>query len=43
LLVTLMLVATLVMSAVCLASLVRLEARHAQLSGLERDLRQAAV
>ena len=43
LLVTLMLVATLVMSAVCLASLVRLEARHAQVFGLERDLRQAAV
>ncbi len=42
LLVTLMLMATLVMTAVCLASLVTLEARQAQVIGTMRSLRQAA-
>ena len=42
LLVTLMLMATLVMTAVCLASLVTVEARHAQVYSATRSLRQAA-
>ena len=42
LLVALMLMATLVMTAVCLASLVTLEARHAQIVGAKRGLRYAA-
>ena len=42
LLVALMLMATLVMTAVCLASLVTLEARHAQVVGAKRGLRYAA-
>ena len=42
-LVTLTLVATLMMTVICLASLVMIEARHAQVFSLQRNLRHAAL